>query len=132
MAALLKAPRHCAVRITEPIANIGVGAMTAWYRSSAAAVLHRVIPARLELWGHHPVRVAHAVPAIDVVAVTTRQRTAVTAVLDFLNWKIAIVQCVSRPRQLKRERHAGNACEHVELPSGELLYFSPSLLQHSR
>ena len=121
LAALLKPPRHCAVRITEPIANIGVGAMTAWYRSSAAAVLQRVIPARLELWGHHPVRVAHAVPAIDIVAVAARRRAAVTTVLDFLNWRIAIVQHVSRSSQLERESHAGNACEHFEVPPGELL-----------
>jgi hypothetical protein len=55
----------------------------------------------------------------------------VTAIPDFLNWTIAFVQSVSRLRQLKRERHAGNACEHVELPSRELLYLSASLLQHS-
>ena len=102
--------------VTEFIANIDVGAMAAWHRSSAAAVLQGIIPARLELRRHHSVRVAHAVPAIDIVAVAARRRATVTAVLDFLNWKIAIVQCVSRSTQLKRERQAGNACEHFHVP----------------
>jgi hypothetical protein len=84
LAAFLKPPWHRARRITEPIANIDVRAMTALYRLSAAAVLQRVIPARLKLRRNHPVRVAHAVPLIEVVAVAARRRMAVTAVLDFL------------------------------------------------
>jgi hypothetical protein len=130
LAALLKAPRHCACRITELIASIDVGAMAAWDGPSTAAVLQRIIPARLELRRHHPVRVAYAVPAIDIVAVAARRRAAVAMVLDFLDWGIAFVQRVSRSSQLERESHAGNACEHFEVPPGELLYPSPSLLQH--
>jgi len=69
-------------------------------------------------------------PGYRHVAVAARRRAAVAMVLDFLDWGIAFVQRVSRSSQLERESHAGNACEHFEVPPGELLYPSPSLLQH--
>ena len=82
-AAFLIRPRHRARRVAEPIANIAVGAVTAWYRPPAAAVLQGIIPARLKPRRHHPVPVALAVPLIEIVAVAARRRMAVTAVAGF-------------------------------------------------
>jgi hypothetical protein len=39
---------------------------------------------------------------------TARRRTDGHAVLDFLDWRLAIIQRVSRYSQLQREHHAGN------------------------
>src|SRR6266545_5468272 len=83
-AAFLILPWHRACRVAEPVANIAVGAVTAWHRPPAAAVLQGIIPARLKPRRHHPVRVALAVALIEIVAVTARRRMAVTAVPDFL------------------------------------------------
>ena len=83
-AAFLIRPWHRAVRVAEPVANIAVGAMVAWYRPPAAAVLQGIIPARLKPRRHHPVRVALAVALIEIVAVAACRRMAMTAVPDFL------------------------------------------------
>jgi hypothetical protein len=83
-AAFLILPRHRSVRVAEPIANIAVGAVTAWYRPPAATVLQGIIPARLKPRRHRAVRVALAVPLIEIVAVSARRRMAVTSVPDLL------------------------------------------------
>jgi hypothetical protein len=83
-AAFLILPWHRPVRVAEPIANIAVGAVTAWYRPPAAAVLQGIIPTRLKPRRHRAVRVALAVPLIEIVAVSARRRMAVTTVPDFL------------------------------------------------
>jgi len=84
-AAFLILPWHRACGVAEPIANIAVGAVTARHRPPAAAVLQGIIPARLKLWRHRTVRVAFAVPFIEIVAVTAWRRMAVTAVADLLH-----------------------------------------------
>src|SRR5258708_19061236 len=81
--AFLILPWHRARRVAEPIANIAVCAMTAWYRAPAAAVLQGIIPARLKPRRHRPVRVALAVPLIEIVTVAARRRLAVTAGTGF-------------------------------------------------
>src|SRR3954454_15141974 len=43
-AAFLILPRHRAIRVAEPIANIAVCAVTAWDRPPAAAILQGIIP----------------------------------------------------------------------------------------
>src|SRR4030095_5937387 len=53
-AALLILPRHRARRVAEPVANIDVCAVAAWYRPPAAAVLQGIIPARFKLRRRHP------------------------------------------------------------------------------
>jgi hypothetical protein len=93
-AAFLILPRHRAIRVAEPIANIAVCAVTAWDRPPAAAILQGVIPARLKLRRHCSVRVALVVPLIEIVAVAARGRTAVTAVPYFLDQGDAFVQRV--------------------------------------
>jgi hypothetical protein len=117
LAALLKTPWHCSVRITEPIANIDVGAMTARNRPSAAAVLQWVIPAPAAiitstigihfLRGQVAVWIAHPVTSAEIPAVSAGRRTDGYAVLDLLDHGLAIAQRVTRYSQLKRERHAG-------------------------
>ncbi|ANW02074.1 hypothetical protein LMTR13_19775 [Bradyrhizobium icense] len=87
-AAGLVLPWHRARRIAEPIADIDVRAMAARYRPSAAAILQGVIPARLKPRRHRSVRVALAVPLIEVVAVAARRWMAATAVPDFLGQAI--------------------------------------------
>src|SRR5205807_3120966 len=99
-AAFLILPRHRARRVAEPVANIAVRAVTAWYRPPAAAVLQGIVAARLKLRRHHPVRVALAVPLIEIVAVAARRRMAVTAVPDFLGQGDAFVQRVGWYSQL--------------------------------
>jgi len=120
-AACLILPWHRAVRVAEPVANIDVGAVTAWYRPPAAAVLEGIIPARLKPRRYHPVPVALAVPLIEIVAVAARRRMAVTAVADFLGQDFldredAFVQRVGSYAQLQRERYAGHAGEHLSVP----------------
>src|SRR5438445_7849573 len=83
-AAFLILPWHRARRVAEPVANIDVCAVTAWDRPPAAAILQGIIPARLKPRRHRPVRVALAVPLIEIVAVAARRRLAMTAVPDFL------------------------------------------------
>jgi hypothetical protein len=83
-AAFLILPWHRASSVAEPVANIAVCAVTAWYRPPAAAVLQGIIAARLKPRRHHPVRVALAVPLIEIVAVAARRRMAL-AVPDFLD-----------------------------------------------
>src|SRR5881397_1799396 len=93
-ATFLILPWHRAIRVAEPVANIAVCAVTAGHRPPAAAVLQGIIPARLKLRRHHPVRVALAVPLIEIVAVAAWRRTAVTAVADFLGQRDGFVQRV--------------------------------------
>ena len=104
-AAFLIRPWHRASSVAEPVANIAVCAMTAWYRPPAAAVLEGIIPARLKPRRHRSVRVALAVPLIEIVAVAARRRMAVPAVADFLGQDFlgqrdAFVQRVGRYSQL--------------------------------
>ena len=115
-AAFLIRPRDRARGIAEPVANIAVGATTAGYWPPATAILQRIIPSRLILERHPSVRVAQAVPLIEIVAVAARRRTAVTAVADFLDQRIACVQLGRRRTQLQRERRDGDACEHSVTP----------------
>ncbi|MCK1517356.1 hypothetical protein IVB22_33610 [Bradyrhizobium sp. 190] len=83
-AACLILPWHRTSSVAEPVANIDVCAVTAWYRPPAAAVFQGIIPARLKPRRHHPVRVALAVTIIEIVAVAAWRRMAVTAVADFM------------------------------------------------
>src|SRR5215212_824539 len=125
-AAVLIRPWHRARGVAKPIANIAVGAVTAWHRPPAATVLQGIIPARLKSRRHRPVRVALAVALIEIVAVAARRRMAMTAVpdflgqcflgQDFLNRGDAFVQGVGRHSQLQRERYAGQAGEHLSVP----------------
>jgi hypothetical protein len=85
LAAFLILPRHRAIRVAEPIANIAVGAVTAWHRPPAAAVLQGIIAARLKPRRHRAVRVALVVPLIEIVAVAARRRMAATSVPNFLD-----------------------------------------------
>jgi hypothetical protein len=99
-AARLILPWHRAGPIAEPVANIAVCAMVAWDGSLAAAILQRIVPARLIARRHHPVRVALAVALIEIVAVAAWRRAAVTPVTDFLGWGDAYVVRVGRYAQL--------------------------------
>ena len=94
LAAFLILPRYRAIRVAEPIANIAVCAVAAWDRPPAAAVLQGIIPARLKPRRHCAVRIALVVPLIEIVAVASRRRTAVTAVPYFLDQGDAFVQRV--------------------------------------
>ena len=113
--ASLKSPRHRSCRITEPIANIDIGAVTAWYGPPAAAVFQGIIPARLKLRGDHSVAVAQAVTLIEIVAVAAWRRMAGAAVPNFLSEGIAFVQRTDRPSELEREDRYGDACEHFSI-----------------
>ena len=92
--------------------------MAAWYRSSAAAVLQRVIPVATAIItptiGIHfstrqvAVWITHPIARAEIPAVVAWRRTDGHAVLDLLNHGLAIALRVTRYSQLKRERRAGN------------------------
>ena len=87
--------------------------MTALYGLSAAGP-QRVIPARLKLWWNHPVRVAPAVPRIDIVAIAARRRMPVAPVLGLDEQGVVVARRKNRCA-LEGERDGGNAHEHVGL-----------------
>lgn len=100
---------HAARRIAEPVADIEVGAVTAWYWPAAAAIFQRKIATRLKLRRYRAVWVAFAVPLIEIVTMAARRRTALAAVTDFLDERGAAVQRRGRSSQLQCESQAGHA-----------------------
>jgi hypothetical protein len=110
--ACLKLPWHRSIRITEPIANIDIRAVTARYRSPAASVFQRIIPARLKARWDHSVAIAPAITLIEIVAVAAWRRMAGAAVPNLLSEGTAFVQRTDRRSELEREDRYGDACEH--------------------
>src|SRR5258705_667520 len=69
LAATLKLWGHGAIWITQTIAQIGVGAVTAGYRISATPIPIPASPRSLILRGDHAVRITAAID-IDIMAVS--------------------------------------------------------------